>query len=391
MGVLGMTITVERKKIFYISCMAAFVLIVLKLPRMVMEKPELTTVAPSVVAVNSSFNSDNSLIVSGKKLENIVAIYVNNAWISDSSFQMQEDGTLKLFLPYYCYSDAEDLHIQIQTKETSDLFAKSNAVVCTVSDGSEFAVPTISNVNLTVLDGVSKDIFPFLEITGENFDSYSRILVNGRVCATTLADGKLTARLPFSLRYDQNDVELEVAQCYEECATSAASGMETLAVDDLLNYADTDEVENHFNERVLSCFLSGLKDDSIVAFIAVKDEASSGMTESARGALKDLGLQAEWNDSMFGESYLAVIDGGQLRYEQWSLDALEYQFEVNGETVDLRSAGYRVGNQASVTINGRDYAVNERGLNIVVYDKKMEKVIDSVSFDTYADMTLLHK
>ena len=386
-----MSITIERRIIFCIACVVPFIFIVLMLPRMVMKKPVLTGVTPSVVAVNSSFNLDNSLLVTVTNMENVVAIYVNNVWISDSSFQQQEDGALKVYLPYSCYSEAEDLHIQIQTKETSDLFAKSNAVICTVSDGSEFETPAISNINLSVLDGESDNIFPIVEITGENFDSYSRILLNGKVCTTELMDEKLITRIPFSLWYDKDDVELEVAQCYEECATSAVSEISTIGVSNSFNNTNADETEDYFNESVLLYFLNGLKSDSLVAFIAVKDGACPGMTESVQNVLSNLGSQVEWDDSMFRKSYLAVIDDGQMQYEQESSDALTFTFKLNDKMVDLTSAGYSVGNQASITIDGYDYAVNERGLNIVVYDKEMGKVIDSVCFDTYGDLTLSHK
>ena len=48
----------------------------------------------------------------------------------------------------------------------------------------------------------------------------------------------------------------------------------------------------------------------------------------------------------------------------------------------MRSIGYSDGNVASVVINGQEYSVNRRGLNIVVYSHYQDKVIDSVCFDT---------
>lgn len=43
-----------------------------------------------------------------------------------------------------------------------------------------------------------------------------------------------------------------------------------------------------------------------------------------------------------------------------------------------------MGDIASCLINGMEYAQNQRGLNIVIYDNKTKKVIDSVCFDTCA-------
>lgn len=53
------------------------------------------------------------------------------------------------------------------------------------------------------------------------------------------------------------------------------------------------------------------------------------------------------------------------------------------------STGFCVNHNASdnvhIKINGDNYAVNKRGLNIVIYSKKYKKVVDSVCFDTYAN------
>ena len=39
----------------------------------------------------------------------------------------------------------------------------------------------------------------------------------------------------------------------------------------------------------------------------------------------------------------------------------------------------------SILINGKEYAVNSRGLNIVVYDNINKCVVDSICFDTHAN------
>ena len=49
----------------------------------------------------------------------------------------------------------------------------------------------------------------------------------------------------------------------------------------------------------------------------------------------------------------------------------------------ISSAGMEVGNSCSIKINDKEYAINNRGLNIVVYDIIYHFVIDSVCFDTY--------
>ncbi len=80
---------------------------------------------------------------------------------------------------------------------------------------------------------------------------------------------------------------------------------------------------------------------------------------------------------------MAVIDSGNVVYEDMSDNKLEQETEIAGNKIDMQSAGYETGNIASIKINGLEYALNKRGINIVVYDKQANRVIDSVRIDTY--------
>ena len=56
---------------------------------------------------------------------------------------------------------------------------------------------------------------------------------------------------------------------------------------------------------------------------------------------------------------------------------------ADGTPFILQSGGNQSSNHASIIVDGVEYAVNSRGLNIVVYDNFAHKVIDSVAFDTF--------
>ena len=85
------------------------------------------------------------------------------------------------------------------------------------------------------------------------------------------------------------------------------------------------------------------------------------------------------------DSYVAVIDRGELIYEALSDRRIEYETERNGLKIQLISAGWLNGQEASITIDGVQYANNTQGLNIVVYDHEEGLVIDSVTFDTHQE------
>ena len=85
--------------------------------------------------------------------------------------------------------------------------------------------------------------------------------------------------------------------------------------------------------------------------------------------------------------YAAVLLNGRAVYEFLApTDSnARYDFVRDGLKVSVFSSPYRAQNRAEIKINGKDYAVNRRGLNFVIYDKKGKKVLDSVCFDTWGE------
>lgn len=109
-------------------------------------------------------------------------------------------------------------------------------------------------------------------------------------------------------------------------------------------------------------------------------------TQDVTAALMGIGLRID----LYGRyrcAYAAMIDAGKVVFEQLNvntLEAISKEIVVGTKKVKLVSAGFNAGiRKASIWIDGKDYAHNKRGLNIVVYDKTTETILDSVSFDTY--------
>ena len=130
----------------------------------------------------------------------------------------------------------------------------------------------------------------------------------------------------------------------------------------------------------LETYLAALPESDCTIFMTVKDNAYTGMTEGAKAQLKRLGLYTEWNENMYRQPYMAILSEGKKIEGAGGYQAYSDRFA--GGRYDVRSIGYNEGNVASVMINGQEYSVNQRGLNIVVYSNHQDKVIDSVCFDT---------
>lgn len=135
-------------------------------------------------------------------------------------------------------------------------------------------------------------------------------------------------------------------------------------------------------------WLSTLDDVSI--FIAIADEGTWHLSDSTAGMLRDLlSLSA---DMYMRCSYCAVIDDGDVVFEQTSPDAAvgcEGNLS-NGSAYSAMSASYDFGCTCSVVIDGTEYAPGTRGINFVVYDNATGEVMDTCAFDTYETNCLLN-
>lgn len=103
--------------------------------------------------------------------------------------------------------------------------------------------------------------------------------------------------------------------------------------------------------------------------------------------LKTLGLKTDLQNT-YRYSFLAVIDSGEVKIEQCSEnEKLSVVYEFGDHNAEITSQGFnampKTNSPISIAINDVEYAVNQRGLNIVVWDKTEDCVIDSVVFDTF--------
>lgn len=114
--------------------------------------------------------------------------------------------------------------------------------------------------------------------------------------------------------------------------------------------------------------------------LSVQGEASEGLDETARTAFASLGL-VELSQLGYGDSYYAIIDGRDLISEVRSHDVNQIEMEF----LDFRvvSGGTDSGNVSSIIIDDAEYSLNTPGINVVIYNKTTELVVDSKTFDTH--------
>jgi len=154
---------------------------------------------------------------------------------------------------------------------------------------------------------------------------------------------------------------------------------------DFISYQKVREVALLELEQDFPAYVNMLADEykDKMIFIAASDDMSQGLNEEDINALKALGLQMDYLNAL-RNSYIAVIENGEVRYEALSNRALNYSglCSKSDKRYEISSMGWWAGLSASIKLDGNEYAVNSRGLNIVVYDDERGLVLDSVCFDT---------
>lgn len=133
-------------------------------------------------------------------------------------------------------------------------------------------------------------------------------------------------------------------------------------------------------------FLQDIKERYYI-MISVKENAIGSQNHHIRAALRNLGLQTDFSGENLQNSFIAVIDGGNVIFEKWDnqrmwfesfyADALSQEHYIN-----ITSAGFAYGNVSIIQVDNVEYSLNNCGLNVVVMDKANGTIASSVSINT---------
>ena len=131
-------------------------------------------------------------------------------------------------------------------------------------------------------------------------------------------------------------------------------------------------------------YLKLIKNPKYTVFMAVNDESSKAIDKEIIADMEALGLKTDLSQG-YRWSYIAVIHKGDVLYEVYENKLLNYFEIIDNNQIEIVSSGkiYNKGNIASIKVNGKEYARNTIGLNIVIYDNIKGKVVDRVTFNTW--------
>lgn len=177
-------------------------------------------------------------------------------------------------------------------------------------------------------------------------------------------------------------------------------------------YADLDKEwvryqREKFNSKFvyitnLSDYLDHLQnaDENYTAIISVRDEAVMKLDDELKNKLRQLDFESDFSvENAYHKSFIGIWQDGKVIYENLSKgsddperDILEFKgIMPDSMKYYVKSAGYKVGNESSIVIDGVQMSKNGRGMNIVIYDIRHGRVIDSIVFDTHKDAGITYK
>ena len=171
------------------------------------------------------------------------------------------------------------------------------------------------------------------------------------------------------------------------CGFAYKSNRKNILIENTEEYYEYLDTQRLQSIKDLDKYLKLLaKNKNYSIFFAVKD--IQGYCLTAKNILNMQNLGFEHMNLLLEHDYhtfVGVLYNGKVIH-QYIGENEQYRYTdvLEDNHIILESGTLDFGDIASININGREYAINSRGLNIVVMNNKLQRVIDSVAFDTHS-------
>lgn len=135
----------------------------------------------------------------------------------------------------------------------------------------------------------------------------------------------------------------------------------------------------------------------LIVLISVKDSCGFYSNYQRLNSIHNLGFRNYPNKLWM--TYIGIMVNGKTILDISSRitddgkvmeETLEYSTSFTDLSLNLVSSPFRVLNVSKIVVNGTNYSMNFRGLNMVVIDSDSNVVVDSISFDSHWDDYFLH-
>lgn len=135
-------------------------------------------------------------------------------------------------------------------------------------------------------------------------------------------------------------------------------------------------------ETNLSEFLDLINKPNYLVLTAGKSDTAMYFTDEIYGKMQKLGFQENLAETFYS-SYIGAAQGGERIYEKMEAnEALSHAFSYRGHYVSLMSEARRGSNSlVSIQIDGREESSNAAGLNFVIFDTELDRIITAKKFN----------
>jgi len=132
------------------------------------------------------------------------------------------------------------------------------------------------------------------------------------------------------------------------------------------------------------------KQKQYLILFSAKDTLGQALNSNIADKCESLGIKTNLKNKHW-YSFISILDQGKNIFEICLKDTPAFTSQnIRDLNIHIESKPFKKGNLSRIQINGVEYSLNRRGLNIVVYDTISKAVIDTVSFDTH-DQRILSK
>ena len=144
-----------------------------------------------------------------------------------------------------------------------------------------------------------------------------------------------------------------------------------------MEHRDAQNITLRFTLDMAEYFRLLMQDKDLAAVITTQGDATEADPSAPRAVFRQWGLDTLPLEQS-GMQGLYVVDGGKVVYQKTGAGPLEYTLFWGGHDVTLRSAA----DNSSIAVDGEEQSRNRPGINVLVYDKVLDRVIQSISFST---------
>lgn len=153
--------------------------------------------------------------------------------------------------------------------------------------------------------------------------------------------------------------------------------------DDYLMYRQEELAKEVIKETNLSDFLDLINQPDYLVLVASKSDTGLYFTDEIYGKMQKLGFKENLAETFYS-SYIGAAYGGECIYEIKDIkETVNYAFSYMGHYISLMSKSKRgASSLCSIQIDGKEESNNAAGLNFVVMDTKLDRIITAKRFNT---------